>query len=106
MNVNECSFCRKVWNSDNLISVEFNDIKILLCPECKEKFDSSFVPVPKKPTNGDIIKDTFPNAKISINKGLGENGMVFVEQDDNILLFHLDWWNALYKGDKDADKKI
>jgi hypothetical protein len=54
------------------------------------------------PTNGDMIKAMFPQAKIIINELLGTNGTVFVqygsEEYDEIVSYSLDWWNSPYKG--------
>ena len=108
MNVDECSFCREVWNSDNLTSVEFDDIKILFCPECKKKFDSSFVPIPKEATNGDMIKAIFPNAEFDNAKPFTDGRWETMNLDTENrtraiytptqLRTYADWWNAPYGG--------
>lgn len=58
--------------------------------------------IPKNATNGDVIKAMFPQNNMLVNESLGEKGTVFFESEDNVILYSLDWWNAPWKGDKDA----
>jgi hypothetical protein len=50
-----------------------------------------------RPTNGEVIKILFPKAEISINEHLGEHGTVFFEDEEIIILYSLEWWNAPYR---------
>ena len=50
------------------------------------------IPIPKKATNGDMIKSTFPYCKIEY---LGD--LVKVLNIDNDIVFSLTWWNSPYK---------
>lgn len=54
------------------------------------------IPIPDNATNGDMIKDMFPNAIIEINE-IGS--MVHVKYNNHTcwVNYELDWWNAPYK---------
>lgn len=58
--------------------------------------------IPDNATNGDMIKDMFPNAIIKINE-IGS--MVHVKYNNHTcwVNYELEWWNAPYKrGDSDG----
>lgn len=67
-------------------------------PNCPIKAE-----IPTGTNNGDVIKAMFPRNNMLVNESLGEKGTVFFESEDNVILYSLDWWNAPWKGQKDAD---
>lgn len=63
---------------------------------CKEKFDISFVSIPKGATNGDMILGMNETAQVyGIDKR--ENIIKVCLDGIRIQFFDLDWWNAPYK---------
>lgn len=81
---------------------------------CKEKFDSlatnefGYVlrkafengkPLPKDPTNGDMIKALFPDAKVNVAKYsyVIEVKLPYHTEYDTGLLCDRGWWNTPYK---------
>lgn len=48
------------------------------------------IPIPDNATNGDIMKNTFPNVPVKIFEDM--NTVIFGNAQ-----FDLDWWNAPYK---------
>ena len=55
--------------------------------------------IPEGATNGDVIKEMFPNATIEIKSNLVTTNV------DNGCLFSLGWWNAPYKGGCNLSEK-
>jgi hypothetical protein len=100
-----CDNCSVTW--ENVADEVDMDIKAESCPIKAE--------ISKNATNGDVIKAMFPNTEFLINESLGEKGTVFFESDENVILYSLDWWNALWERtgkcrlkliDVSADQKI
>ena len=52
-------------------------------------------------TNGEVLQSLFPNIIAKVNELLGEQGTVFFEDTDDVIIFPLDWWNSLYKGEQE-----
>lgn len=53
------------------------------------------IPIPENPTNGDVIKVLFPNAKVV------ETNTVVGIGIDGTTTFNKDWWNAPYKAESE-----
>ena len=51
-------------------------------------------------TNGEVLQSLFPNIIAKVNELLGEQGTVFFEDTDDVIIFPLDWWNSPYKGEQ------
>ncbi len=60
------------------------------------------VSIPDGATNGDVVKIMFPYGKYGIN---GNEVHVFGVGGNGCLVFTLDWWNAPYKSEVEADKQ-
>ena len=83
------------------------DKRLREIPACKEPQgewkNPTVLTIPDNPTNGNMIKVMFPDAKISFSEGLGEKGTVFMifNNPETILIFDMDWWNAPWKENKE-----
>ena len=59
--------------------------------------------IPENPTNGDMIKALFPNAKIYYHEAselVGEYVTVNPKDCDTYQDYSIDWWNTPWKGNK------
>ena len=59
--------------------------------------------LPDNPTNGDMIKATFPDTKVNTTKYsyVVEVKLPYHTEHDTGLLFDRDWWDAPYREDDD-----
>lgn len=87
-----CNNCSVTW--EDVTNAVDDEVIAETCPIKAE--------IPKNATNGDVIKAMFPRNNMLVNESLGEKGTVFFESEDNVILYSLDWWNAPWKGQKDA----
>ena len=84
----------EIVNDSSVVAVDVNYIK-----------NGQVLPIPENPTNGDMIKVMFRDAKLSFNEKLGEKGTVFMifNNPETVLIFDMDWWDAQWKGERNAD---
>ena len=60
------------------------------------------IPLPDKPTNGDMIKAMFPEIE-SIDAPLLKVYVMVYTKDHKCMRFDADWWDAPYEGNTNED---
>lgn len=77
----------------------YTALKMLLDKQAKDLYraitdqSAKVIVLPDNPTNGDVIKAVFPNAKVEIGRLAAIVDFSNRETD----AFFFDWWNAPYK---------
>lgn len=59
------------------------------------------IPIPEDATNGEVLKEVFPNAKYDYHEEcelVDAHVIVSINDCDTCQDYSMDWWNAKYKG--------
>lgn len=66
---------------------------------CKD--EGSIITVPKKATNGEVVKAVFPDAEVIAVENEEMEIVEYVVKIDVETAFTAEWWNAPYKAEKE-----